>query len=402
MVRAERRGPVPLKPARGAPIQDHMEKTRSTANRRRTRGARPGLVAGAALAVAAGSLALADTASARMNIIYASDPAAKTIIKPDRPAGLGFEDNVFRQEPSGSGLFAPPGGKQFRIAKLGGNQLAKMTAVEMVSALRTKIDEGCGAFGCASGLVAVDELTPAFSDGRVKIRRKTVNVRGRSIRIVAYNDIKVTRNGYRVIRRDPPIADVERDSPGSRLTRAMRALEQVESPYGGTYASRVHFYLSPAFVTSVGLGKGPHRTLGADGLPHRRSWRGVMPALIQAGGVWLEMYNGSNVYRPSSAYPVGHWLKIPKSFTSYFRSFGGQRQRLHFLIADSEKVPEGAPEGCGGGDPMDCQWQLADLPGVNRAILRNGVGAYSVGTQADEWLANYAVRVRGKPVVFQD
>ena len=42
---------------------------------------------------------------------------------------------------------------------------------------------------------------------------------------------------------------------------------------------------------------------------------------------------------------------------------------------------------------MSCQWKLADLPGANRTITRNGVGAYRLGEQASPWLRQYNRRL---------
>lgn len=56
------------------------------------------------------------------------------------------------------------------------------------------------------------------------------------------------------------------------------------SDVGGTYASHVHFYLSPALFTSTGTGLGPYDNLGRNGKPHSRPWRAVMPGLALGGG----------------------------------------------------------------------------------------------------------------------
>jgi hypothetical protein len=368
---------------------------------RRLRRARVVTVGLAASAVAL-SAGVPHQADARMSVIYAGDPAAREILTPGRPGGLGIEDNVFRQQPSGSGLFRGPDGHAHRMAKISGAGLARMSAKEMVTALRTRIDGGCGAFRCASHLVAVDELTPAFSDGKVSFSRRTVRVRGKRIRVAPWNRVKVTRRGYRIVRRDPPLPEVTRASPARRLARAMAALARVDSPYGGTYAERVHLYVSPAFVTSVGLGRGRHRTLGQDGKPHRRSFRGVMPALVHAGGVWLEMYHGSPGSAGTTPFTAEEWRVVPARFASYFNRFGGERSRLHFMLADAATRPAGAPASCGDGHPMRCQWELADRPGASRAILLNGVGAYSVGGQAGVWREEYLSRVRPRPVLYAD
>ena len=97
-------------------------------------------------------------------------------------------------------------------------------------------------------------------------------------------------------------------------------------PSGGSYAERVHFYLAPAFVTSISDGRGPYRHLGKDGKPHRATWRGVMPALSRAGGVWLEMYHHS---RATGLTPLtaSEWRTAPQAFSSYSAALRGRPRR---------------------------------------------------------------------------
>jgi len=166
------------------------------------------------------------------------------------------------------------------------------------------------------------------------------------------------------------------------------SLLEVASPYGGSYASRVHFYLAPGLVTSIGAGRGPNDNLGRDGRSHFRTWRGVMPGLARAGGIWLEMYHGRRLgegYQPFSAI---EWLRYPGDLLGVFSAFGGASGRVHFVISNTPRVPAGAG-ACAGRTPMGCVWTLADRAGANRAILTNGPGTYQVGGQAAEWLADH-------------
>lgn len=328
----------------------------------------------------------------RLSFLYGPDSSVQPLIRPaDGQTPLSIEDGARRQEPSGGHLFMGAADRRARVAKVSAREIRDLSAPRIARRLRAAIDDGCGRFDCASGLVAIDELGARFSDGRVRIRYKTVVVRGRRHRVVAWNDVVATRRGWRLVRGTPPLPAIRPASPGARLSDAMRILGGMRFGDGGTYADRVHFYIAPAFVTSVGLGRGPHRTLGRDGLPHRTGWRGVMPALARAGGVWLEMYHGIGGVTP---FTEREWRAAPKGFVRYLRRFGGSQERVHFMLARAPNPPLGT-RGC--GSPMVCQWRLADLPGINRAVLRNGPGAYAVGEQAPEWLAQYNARVRPFP-----
>lgn len=70
------------------------------------------------------------------------------------------------------------------------------------------------------------------------------------------------------------------------------------SPYGGTWASRVHVYIAPAVTSAMAAGRGPDRNLGRDGKARFRTYRTVMTGLARAGAVWIEMYHGITA-RPS-------------------------------------------------------------------------------------------------------
>src|SRR5581483_4028904 len=131
----------------------------------------------------------------------------------------------------------------------------------------------------------------------------------------------------------------------------------------GTYASRVHFYVAPAVISSIGSGRGPNRNLGRDGHPHFPTWRGVMPALAMGGGVWLEMYHGTG--GATTAFTAAEWRSWPSAFAALFARAGGASDDLHFLLSGSPTGPAGAT-GC--ASPMACVWSLAGW-GPNRAIL---------------------------------
>jgi hypothetical protein len=315
-----------------------------------------------------------------MSLLYDVDAQVEEIVKGvDGHAGLGPDRGAYRQEGSTSHLFQGVDDAEHRVGKVSARVIAGMTPRAIADALRRQIDEGCVIdgrdYGCASHLVAVDEIGNTFNDG------KPPKAPRRNFR---------SRRAARAAGLPPPVPlpPVNPRSAGARLSAAMRMLE-VPSPYGGTYASRVHFYLAPALTSSIAAGLGPNHNLGRDGKPHFSTWRGVMPALARAGGVWLEMFHAETGAR--TAFTAAEWRKGPTDFLDLFARAGGGAGRMHFLLTRVPAAPAGAPAGC--GDPMSCQWRMADLPGVNAQVTANGVGAYRVEEQAAAWLREHNARV---------
>ncbi len=314
-----------------------------------------GIAVGAALAL----LAPAAAEAGPMSVLYDLDSAVHQLVRPaDGSRGLGPSRGTYRQEPSSNHLFQGPSDAQHRVHKLDGRALTGMSSQRMAATLRRAVGSGCfrgGAdFGCRSHIVFVDEITRHYNDGLP-------------------NSVARPRPGPRP------------GSPGGRLSRAMRILD-VPSPFGGTYASRVHFYVSPNMLATMAAGRGPNYDLGRDGRPHFPAWRAVMPALARAGGVWLEMY-----HQASGPFTAREWRFGPRRFLSVFRRSGGRADRVHFMLSRAPWRPPGRLPAC--NSPMSCQWELADLPGANRTILRNGVGAYRLGEQAPGWLRQYNRRL---------
>lgn len=317
---------------------------------------------------------------APMTILYDTQDAVRAVTQ--GPAGLGPERGAFRQDPGPGGLLLGDGrDAERRVGKVGAGELVGLTAEGMAARLRQEIDTP--RFGSTSHLVAIDEIGNRFNDGRATVRYETQVVRGKQIRVATHNRLVVTETGYRVERGPAPMPAVDPDSPGARLSQALRLLA-VPSPHGGTYAERVHLYIAPAFSSSIAAGRGPHRHLGRDGKPHRATWRGVMPAVGLAGGVWIEMYHHSS---GRGAYPftAAEWSSVPSAFGAYHRRFGGDRERLHLVFTGADARPKGAARACGA--PMPCQWRLARGTAAGRALLANGPGAYRLGAQARSWLA---------------
>jgi len=335
----------------------------------------------AALAAAASPAA----AQGRMSILYDEQAAVRALTD---PAGAGApitaERGAFRQDPGPGGIFDPQGrDAAYRIAKLSASEIEGLSPEAMADRIQDEIDDPENPN--TSGLVTIDEIGNRFNDGRVRITHSVKTVRGKRIRLSSTNRLIVTKNGYRIERGPAPLPFVSPSSPGARLSVAMEILSARPHPAGGSYAERVHLYIAPAFSTSIALGRGPHHHLGNDGLPHRATWRGVMPALARAGGVWVEMYHsfGGGGVTPMSA---REWRVVPRVFTSYAARSGVDPARLHLTLTEAATAPEGA-SGC--GDPMQCQWRLAAATPAGARMLENGPGAYRVGGQAATWRAEF-------------
>jgi hypothetical protein len=348
---------------------------------RRRRPAVPMLV----VCLAAAALPAAASA-APMSILYDEQDAVRAITDPSGPgAPIGGDRGAFRQDPGAGGIFDPAGrDARFRIAKVSTSEIDDLAPEAMADRIQEEIDEP--EIPNSSGLVGIDEIGNTFNDGRVRITYSWQSVRGKRIRVASTHRLVVTRRGGRIARRGPaPLPVVDPGSPGARLSTAMEILASRPYPGGGSYADRVHLYIAPAFSTSIAAGRGPHRHLGNDGKPHRATWRGVMPALARAGGVWVEMYRpGGGGIQPMSA---REWRTVPAAMSAYARRFGADTGRMHLLFSAAGAGPAGAPAGCGA--PMTCQWALAASTPAGAALLANGPGAYRVGAEATAWRVEY-------------
>lgn len=344
------------------------------------------LAAAAPLATAGDAPARTPLPSGPMSILYATTPEVRALTGPGAGAPLGVERGVYRQDPGPGGMLDPLGrDADHRLGKVSVRDMAAMSAEEIAAHIRRESD--FPEVPNNTGLVGVDEIGNSFNDGRVPVRYKTVLVRGKKYRIAAHNRIVLTRTGWRLVRGRPPatLPKISPDSIGARFSEAMRILDATPHAAGGSYADRVHLYIAPAFVSSIGVGRGPHRNLGPDGKPHRATWRGVMPALARAGGIWLEMYHYNGRTVRTMAAPL--WRMVPRGFSSYARRFGADPSRIHFLFSGATDVPRGAPRRC--GDAMACQWALARSTPAGRAILANGAGAYRPATMAGALRAEF-------------
>ena len=348
-----------------------------------TRRARLSLSALAVTALAA----LPGLASAApMSLVYDQQEAVRDLTTTAGPGmPLSAERGLLRQDPGPGGIFDPlERDGRFRVAKVSGTSLLPLSAEGMARVIRAQIDHPKEPN--SSGLVGIDEIGNAWNDGRVKITYAWHSVRGKRIRVASYNRLVITKHGYRIVRGPAPLPRIDPDGPARRLSQALEILSGVPYPGGGNYAERVQVYIAPAFMSSIALGRGPHHNLGNDGKPHKATWRGVMPALARAGGVWLEMYHFSAAGGMTPA-TSAEWRAAPRVFSRYLVRFNGDPTRLHMLMTGANAAPHGAPTTCGA--PMACQWSLADSTPAGHAMLLNGAGAYRLGSQATAWRVEF-------------
>ena len=333
-----RRGALTARPVAGAVAGDPISTTVSLPG-----GGRKGEAAVSTTRMRSGAQA----------VLYDMDAAVREVVDPqDGGLGLSAARGAMRQEPSTSGLFAPDDDSAL-VGKVTEEDLRGLDAGDIADVLREAIDNAPG------HIVAFDELTPYEADPRSPFVK-----------------------GGRIPAPDP-------SSPGAQLAEALISLD-IPSPYGGTWASRVHVYIAPAVTSAMAAGRGPDRNLGRDGKARFRTYRTVMKGLARAGAVWIEAYHGLGArITPLTAV---EWRTAPAAFLAEYRLAGGDASRLHFLITGTDAYPAGRlPSGC--TTPQRCQWVLAEGTAAGRAILSNGVGAYRLGAHARPWLAEWQVRV---------
>lgn len=242
----------------------------------------------------------------RMSLLYVTDGGVRGIVgASETTRALPW---LYRQEPSSSVPGAQLASNDQRMTKVSGAALAAAgSSAEMARILRAAVDRTCvtpaGVNTCGAHRVAVDDITPRFG------------------------------------------ALGARSAVGRQLNEAMAHLERIPSPWGGSYASRVEFAVAPAVSTSVTAGLGPNRTLGRDGLVHRRDYRDVFSAMARAGGVWLEMYHFT-LDRRMVLFTAAEWRDVPVGVASFLRARRSWRDPLsyvHLLLGQTEG--DGAPPG---------------------------------------------------------
>ena len=323
-----------------------------------------------------------------MIVLYATPATNREIIQPGTAGALPIDGRLFVQEPNVGHLFAGDFDRPYRLSGVSGSQLLKAaSALGMATLLHRRIDELDCPFpphrtaGCRSGLVFVDEIDYRFAERAPNLT--TPEWRGRTSR----NQKKRAFPNH--------VPRPKTGQPGYELTKAMAILAALPFGGGGTYADRVHFYIAPGVVSSIGVGKGKYYNLGRDGRPHFRSHEGMRGALRRSGGVWLEMYHFNSVTKTRRPFTTGEWRYYPSRFTRYLTGPGaatanpGYVGKMHFLMTrGAPPVAAGAPQAClNKALPQTCQFTLAALP-QNAAILANGVGQYKMEGDEAEWRAH--------------
>ena len=320
---------------------------------------------GGALAIAPSAAAGATPAPLQpsagfQSMLYDTTANASIIVTGDLPAGRSVGPGVtpqrgaLRQEPSDTNLV----GSADRIGRINANGLIGRTAAQMVSIIRDAINSPCTEvingvshnFGCASHLIAIDEIGLSFSDPRSKSAPSSTGV----------------------------------GLTGKHLSQAMETLSKTRSPWGTSYAARVEVYVTAGMTLAISAGRGPEHELGATGRKDFPTWNGVMPGLARAGALWLEMYRGVGAKSATGPEPMTarQWEQVPTRFATFFKTFGGHIPQLHFLFNYA-------------GDPgsscstQACQWANAAIRGDNRSILTHGPGEYRLGSQAAAWLEDF-------------
>lgn len=329
----------------------------------------------AALTVTLAFAATASGAAPQPKVMLYDTPAShRAIIAPGAPDALPVDGRLFVPGRAKDALFAGDADKPYRVDNIVAADLIKQrTAARMATYLRNRIDGNACTFSwgrvdCRSGLVFIDEIDHRFAE------------KAPNLNTAAW---KRKRGGkYPTYR-----PKLRAGQPGYELAKAMVMLSKRPHRRGGTYADRVHFFIAPGMVTSLGVGKGPLHNLGRDGRPHFRTYEGVRGALQRAGGVWLEMYHFSHGHRDLYAFTTAEWQAYPNRFALYLSGRGktkvntAYRAKMRFQIsAHKPKVKGGAPAACRTGSAMTCVFTLASSP-VNKPILQNGLGLYRMKGQ---------------------
>lgn len=338
---------------------------------------RPGRLVTAAAAILA--VAAASTAAARPTVfMYGSTESNRKIIAPDAPDALPVDGRLLVPGRTPGALFAGEADKPYRVDNVLAAELVKRrTGANMAAFLRDRIDgDACtfdwGRIDCRSGLVFVDEIDYRFAEKAPNLAAPMWQRRpGR--KLPAYRPVG------------------KAGQPGYELSRAMDILAATRHRDGGTYADRVHFFIAPGVVTSIGVGRGPDHNLGRDGRPHYRSHQGVRRALQRAGGVWLEMYHFDHGGRGMYAFTTREWQDYPHRFALYLSGRGQNRvnvalrSKIRFQITGHKPgIKGGAPAACQTGSAMTCVFTLASAP-KNRPILANGIGQYKMEGHEEEF-----------------
>jgi len=358
---------------------------------------RSGIALSAAAALLVSSTVAVGTSGSypKGSFLYETDDAVRAIINDDpRMRALNW---VFRIEPSTSGPGTTfDGGNAQRTSKYSGKALSGQTTAVIVQELKMVVDNVCP--------------TPALPSGTCQAH------------YVLIDEIGNYFGGK----------DGKRSKAGQNLLEAMRQLDQTPSPWGGSYASRIHFALAPGPATSVAYGYGNHRTLGRDGSNGRRNYFDVFRAMSYGGGVWIEMYHYAT--KKIEQNTADEWRDVGVGVVSFLKYARSQRNPLdytHFLFGnvtgsqskcaistwkkpkyhsnpdyakrekqrytEDQKMMDQAKKMAAKDSlttvsvlpqklRMDCDWRRAQNNAVNLRILSNGPAAISLSVaNATSW-----------------
>jgi hypothetical protein len=285
---------------------------------------------------------------ANVGVLTSGNTDGGSVIGP----GLTPDRGAMRQEPSGTHMLGVQAADRgARVAKINARALVGQTPTRMAGIIRAAIDHGCTQviggtvhdFGCQSHLVTIDEVSPAFATPR--------------------------SGGAGRLGRD--------------FSRAMVTLSRSDSPWGGTYASRVGIYVDAGVTVSINNGRGTNHNLNGHGRPRYAVFTDVMPGLARAGSLWLEMYQGVHAGSGTAPLTAAQWVTVPARFSSWLRHYGGRVSHEHFLFGHAGAPTAACP------DPQACAWTRAATSGINQTILANGPGEYRLGDQAAAWLNQF-------------
>jgi hypothetical protein len=222
--------------------------------------------------------------------------------------------------------------------------------------------DGAPGLGPSDGFLqqqpAVAVLPPSAQAWKVQGRASTPTTPGLAGRdaagIVRLLTDRIRRSGAHTVFIDEIASNMGRDTARA-LADALGTLRETPSPWGGSYADRVHLYVpAPAFLLRDPAG-----------------WEGAWRAMARAGGVWLQTYRSPV---PTTPWQAPEWLTWPRAVGERVAAAGGSPDRLHLLMSTH---PDQA-----------MQWQNART-GAACAWLSNGPGAYRLDGSVSQWVAQF-------------
>jgi hypothetical protein len=156
--------------------------------------------------------------------------------------------------------------------------------------------------------------------------------------------------------------DLDDRASGPALLEAMRILSRSRhATTGEPLSRRVIFYAAPKMVANVGSGH------------DRDQWDSALAAARLSGGVFLQMYHAQGG-RVTNVFSAQEWRDYLPVWAQTVPA-----SRLHVLLSSDGRVTQ------------DEQWRRARQAPSGRAVLKNGVGAYRLGSRAEalDWLRNW-------------